>query len=403
MRCGVTLPVDNENAVRAGSGTIVADELPLASAARLGGGLAGGGAVEIRLTLAAHGKAVDVVVAAPDGATVGAVAGVLVAASGVDGPVTLSVGGRALAPDDVVGVAPLLDGVRVECGPSGGPLGLAGGSAGAPYGVPGPRQLRVVGGPDAGGVQTLRGGPVVVGRGVGADVPLADVGVSRAHAVIDARPDGVWVRDAGSANGTWLDGVEIGAEPVPLPAGSMVRCGDSLLTYTPPTDPPAVVRADSVGGLELHRPPRLRPRRAAVEVTFPAPPPEPPRLRFPWVLVLAPLVVGGVLWLVTGGNSGYLLLTLLSPLLFCANAISDRVTGQREHRRAVATHVAAVRRAQVELDAALAAETVGRRAEAPDPAAVIRPATTAAAVPIRTSSPPYAPATALLATSTRRR
>ena len=57
--------------------------------------------------------------------------------------------------------------------------------------------------------------------------PLADPGVSRLHAVMIARPDGVWgVLDPGSANGTLLNGREIAVgEMTPLQDGDRINLG----------------------------------------------------------------------------------------------------------------------------------------------------------------------------------
>ena len=319
--------------------------------------------MELRLTVTRRGgRGVDVVLTAPAGTTLGAVTGLLSDAAGAEAADAVWVAGQVVPPTHLVGVAPVLSGARLELGGAGARRTES----------PGPRQVRVVGGPAAGHVRTLSGrSDVVVGRGADAGLRLDDAEVSRAHAVVEARGDGVWVRDAGSANGTWLDGAEVGAEPVPLAPGALLRCGSSLLVYTAPTDPPAATRGDGAGGVGLHRPPRLLANPERVEVEYPSAPPGRPRFRFPWVMVAAPLVIGGLLWLVTGGNSAYLLFTLLSPVMFAANAVGDRLTGGREHRRAVAEHAAALERAGVERDEALAAETTRRREEAPDPAALL--------------------------------
>ncbi len=313
--------------------------------------------MEVRLTLITRSSEADVVVRAAAGTRVGGLLG--------PGPLWA---GRPVEAGDLLGVPPLVDGARVWVGALGSAWPALG-AAGLALGAAGPRQLRVVGGPDAGLVVTLGCGELVVGRS--GDLCLSDHDVSRAHAVVDARPDGVWVRDAGSTNGTWLDGAEVGGDFVPLPPDALLRCGASLLVHTPPTDPPAVVRPDGAGGLGFSRPPRLRPAPGLVEVVFPCAPPEPSRFRFPWVMVVAPLLIGLALWLVTGGQTGYLLLTLLSPVLFGANALSDRIGGRRDHRRALASYAVALESATQERDAALAAETAARRAAAPDPASVL--------------------------------
>lgn len=47
---------------------------------------------------------------------------------------------------------------------------------------------------------------VVIGRGRGADVMIAEPTISRAHAAIGYEPPGFFVQDLGSTNGTWVNG-----------------------------------------------------------------------------------------------------------------------------------------------------------------------------------------------------
>src|SRR4051794_3034612 len=97
------------------------------------------------------------------------------------------------------------------------------------------------------------GRSVVVGRGLGSDIPLHDPTISRRHAELTAGAEEVQVADLGSSNGTCINGVRVtggrlrpddsitfgkmvfrlrstrslGAEPIaaeaPPPAGTIVR------------------------------------------------------------------------------------------------------------------------------------------------------------------------------------
>lgn len=71
---------------------------------------------------------------------------------------------------------------------------------------------------------TLAVGEHVIGRGVGCDVVIDDKTVSRIHAALVVRDDGVVVRDLGSRNGTWVNGIRIGADRR-LRAGDRVHIG----------------------------------------------------------------------------------------------------------------------------------------------------------------------------------
>jgi pSer/pThr/pTyr-binding forkhead associated (FHA) protein len=62
----------------------------------------------------------------------------------------------------------------------------------------------------AGTIKTYRfGRRVLVGRAPNADLRLDDPQVSRLHARIEMRDDGVYVEDLGSRNGTAIDGTSV--------------------------------------------------------------------------------------------------------------------------------------------------------------------------------------------------
>lgn len=72
------------------------------------------------------------------------------------------------------------------------------------------------------------GGELLVGRGPSCGLLLDDSGVSRRHAVFRLLPDGrLELSDAGSTNGTVLNGVFLG-EPVKLDAGDTVQFSDQV-------------------------------------------------------------------------------------------------------------------------------------------------------------------------------
>lgn len=85
-----------------------------------------------------------------------------------------------------------------------------------------------------------------VGRDPASDIPLADDRVSWHHAVFRAE-DGRWtVRDEGSTNGTYTDGLRVAARDVH--AGTVLRFGH-------PQDGPAAVLADAAPAAPPRRPP----------------------------------------------------------------------------------------------------------------------------------------------------
>jgi len=80
--------------------------------------------------------------------------------------------------------------------------------------------------------------PMVVGSATRADIVVADVTVSRLHAELEPRGDGLWVRDLESRNGTFVDALLVKAARVP-PAGH-IRLGSTTLTLAPQGQPTKV-------------------------------------------------------------------------------------------------------------------------------------------------------------------
>src|SRR5688572_22759056 len=91
--------------------------------------------------------------------------------------------------------------------------------------------LVVVQGAQTGEMFALAKGPTVLGRGVYADIRLADDGVSRRHAALQLEGDTVTVRDLGSANGTFCNGKRI-CERAQLADGDKISLGAAILKFT---------------------------------------------------------------------------------------------------------------------------------------------------------------------------
>jgi hypothetical protein len=168
---------------------------------------------------------VDAAVTAAAGTPFGAAAGALRALAGV--PDGLFFAGPVPVREEMpLGLPPLLDGAALTIG-----------APGVPTTLPGGLELHVVGGPDAGGVHLIAppapgGEPVriAIGRGADAPVRIEDPDLSRLHAELLVTADWVRLRDAGSTNGTALDGVPVGSDSVLLLPDALVRLGETTLT-----------------------------------------------------------------------------------------------------------------------------------------------------------------------------
>lgn len=76
---------------------------------------------------------------------------------------------------------------------------------------------------------------VVVGAATGAQLVVNDRTVSRLHAELDPRPDGLWIRDLGSRNGTFVRGVFV--IEARLSSEREVRLGSVTLRISPEAQP----------------------------------------------------------------------------------------------------------------------------------------------------------------------
>ncbi|WP_108934739.1 FHA domain-containing protein [Streptomyces ardesiacus] len=192
----------------------------------------------------------DVLVTAPAGTALAAVASALAATLPGEGTgsgqVVLYSGAQRLdAQRSTLGEPPLVDGAVLCLGAPGEP---------DPHAEPAdvPVQLHVVAGPDAGGVHLLHGGQIRLGRSADADVALDDPDVSRMHCAVTVGPDGrVSVADLGSTNGTTLDGARVGDRPVRFAPGALLRIGESALRLVP-VPPAAQVRVATTPDGEGH-------------------------------------------------------------------------------------------------------------------------------------------------------
>jgi hypothetical protein len=121
---------------------------------------------------------------------------------------------------------------------------------------------------------TLQGTLAVLGRDPSCDLVLNDVKCSRRHAVIEAGPHGMAIRDSGSANGVFVNGRRV--ERSVLAAGDVIRLGEIVIK----------VLAEEMGGTMAMGPDELREVESArasvgpVELGTPQPSParkhEPP-------------------------------------------------------------------------------------------------------------------------------
>jgi type II secretory pathway pseudopilin PulG len=134
----------------------------------------------------------------------------------------------------------------------------------------------------------LSGTLAVMGRDPSSDLVLNDPKCSRRHAVVEAGPDGMAIRDAGSANGIYVNGKKV--DRAKLADGDEIRLGDVVVRVLPEDVPGTLVMApedlDEMGATRPPRPaakttPSVAPPAPQPPPKAPAPPPPQPPARPP--------------------------------------------------------------------------------------------------------------------------
>lgn len=189
--------------------------------------------------------------------------------------------------------------------------------------------LRVVAGPDTGIEIPLPAGASAIGRAPECDVRLTDPLVSKWHARLEVR-DGVEVVDTNSANGVLVGGVRVSR--VAIGPGDVVQLGDSAITVAHERRP-AQATASASTDIGFVRPPRVLSRRTEQKIELPQPPGEIENSRFPWLAMLAPLIMGGVMFAVTRSPLS-IVFVALSPLLMVGNWLAQRSDNKRKRKLA---------------------------------------------------------------------
>jgi pSer/pThr/pTyr-binding forkhead associated (FHA) protein len=96
-------------------------------------------------------------------------------------------------------------------------------------------ELVVIDGPDRGKRATVHGGLARIGTAEGSDLRLTDRTASRVHCELRVKPQAILVRDAGSTNGTFCEGLKVVEAEVP--PGATLRVGATAVRVETSDDP----------------------------------------------------------------------------------------------------------------------------------------------------------------------
>ena len=266
-----------------------------------------------------------------------------------------------VSPQLTLASSPIRDGSVVSLGDASGclqpePTGLV--------------EIRLTGGPAAGGVHRISLGRADFGSGETASIRAGDQTVPPLALQFDVQPDG-------SCQVTPYPDVAATLDLEPLSGtaswrpGQLIAVGSTLLgiaAYEPPDA--ALHPSPDGGGIDFNRPPRLLPPARRTRFALPSPPDRPDRRPLPIVMAVAPILLGVGMWYMT--KAVYMLaLCAMSPVMIVGNYLSDRKRGRVTNARRTAQYEE--HKARIERDAqqALEAERRQKRDDCPDPGAVL--------------------------------
>ena len=250
--------------------------------------------------------------------------------------------------------------------------------------------LEVLSGQQEGALYSLLPGANPVGRDLASRVYLGDRSVSRRHAEIEIdAAGGAWLRDLGSANGTRVvptaDGAGTAAKHgaardtanskrvstagIAIRGPTELQLGEVTVRFTPGPPSAGTQSRESARHGTAHRAlhvraPRIDTRFPATTRTLPAPPAPATPTRIPMLALLAPALMGGVLFAVTASPMS-LMMAVFSPVMMLGAWVDNRFGSRRKLRAAHREFHAALAAERAELEALLDREIEVRGSETP--------------------------------------
>jgi S-DNA-T family DNA segregation ATPase FtsK/SpoIIIE len=184
--------------------------------------------------------------------------------------------------------------------------------------------LRITAGPDKGAEFSLPVGTSYLGRALDADVRLSDPMTSKRHARITVG-ETIEISDTGSANGLMMEGTQV--SKAVLGSYDEVTLGETTISVV------SLGRGAQSGPssplVEFNRSPRVVPHFKVEEQTVPSGPQRPKRDRFPMIMLMAPVLMGGVMYAVTR-NLFSLVFMAMMPIMMLGGYFDQKSNAKRE-------------------------------------------------------------------------
>jgi S-DNA-T family DNA segregation ATPase FtsK/SpoIIIE len=225
--------------------------------------------------------------------------------------------------------------------------------------------LRILAGPDAGKEFSLPVGSSYVGRDRDADIRLSDPMMSKRHARINVG-ESIEIVDTNSANGLVMAGNRVSRAA--LASSDEVTLGDTTLSVVALGRTGAGTSTNPM--VEFNRSPRVVPAFRPQEKTPPAGPRRPQPIRFPYLMMVAPVLMGAIMFAMTRSPFSAIFM-LMMPLILAGSYLDQRMTARRAFRESLDQYRAAMEFFRRDMDALQETERAVRHAEAPSTAETV--------------------------------
>ncbi|MEO7018397.1 MAG: FtsK/SpoIIIE domain-containing protein, partial [Leifsonia sp.] len=226
---------------------------------------------------------------------------------------------------------------------------------------------------------------LAVGRSPQADITLDSPSASWSHLTVERDGDGVRVRDAGSTNGTFVNGVQADADGILVELDAVVLAGGTALLLrqqlpeTPAPRPGSLHNLTAAGTAPFNRPPRPGLLAKPPAVVPPTRKEVAPTSKFSIITVVGPLAIAAGM-VVLLHNVAYAAVALLSPVLAVGTWFEQRRRRRKESAGEQSRFTQTLDTFRDDLRRAADVERRRRGDESPDPATMLRraclPATT---------------------------
>jgi S-DNA-T family DNA segregation ATPase FtsK/SpoIIIE len=186
--------------------------------------------------------------------------------------------------------------------------------------------LRILSGPDVGQEFSLPSGTSYIGRDRDVDVRLSDPLTSKRHARITVG-ESIEIVDTNSANGLLMDGLPV--TRATLNSSDTVTLGETTVTVVPLGRNHAAAPTSPL--VDFNRSPRVVPRFDAPKRVLPAGPKRPDPHPFPYIMLVAPLLMGGILFAVTRNVISVVFMAMM-PLFVVGHYVDQRMQTKRQQK-----------------------------------------------------------------------